>query len=774
MGRQQRRQDPEDNDGGATWVTQRTFPGVYMRCVGFANADVGWIGTFSLSRRLLRTTDGGANWRSVSPLPPEAPVFVCGLSVVSDRVVFASGTNQPTDIAAMLKTTDGGETWTAWNMTAHATVLIDCFFRDPMHGFVVGGKSANPAPTTRDTLKPVVLETTDGGVTWTNRLAGQDGLFPFGEWGWKIQFLDDRVGFVSLENMTAAAILKTVDGGKSWTRIPVADQQGNVNLEGVGFIDERQGWVGGWGPGGFGSPGQPQGFSSATIDGGRTWRNANEIGLFINRFRFFGRPVEVGYASGDTVYKYSSDPIPPAQLAAAAALRSRALLPQAHIMRTIGNVSIPVDVPAGTKRISLLAWTRFGEEIGTIHDELRPPSGAQSIEWDGMDARGRPVAPGDYIIRAVADDETASSILTIAGDRAPASRARAASLAARAGRRRSAIPVARQSRFATLTALVRAPVHDMAWLHDALQTAIQLELATLPPYLTARWTIAQSTDPSARSIRVIRGEEMLHMGLACNMLVAIGGTPLLAHPDVAPKYPGELPWGIRPGLRVTLRKLDRAQAKVFMDIEYPQGGPISMAAARGTFVTIGEFYEAVLAAFHANAPALSLDRQLEGTSVDLFKVASLADVERAIRLINLQGEGSNASPEEAPDDLAHYYRFGEIANERRYVQDAAGKWGYNGPPVPPPVVHDMADVPPGGYQQADVPDPAVWDLITRFDRQYSDLLRTLQRAWTNGDAGELGASIGQMITLGLLGRELVTKPRPDGRGNYGPCFRFVP
>ena len=29
------------------------------------------------------------------------------------------------------------------------------------------------------------------------------------------------------------------------------DQQGNVNLEGVGFVDEEHGWVGGWGSADF-------------------------------------------------------------------------------------------------------------------------------------------------------------------------------------------------------------------------------------------------------------------------------------------------------------------------------------------------------------------------------------------------------------------------------------------------------------------------------------------------------------------------------------------
>lgn len=108
-----------------------------------------------------------------------------------------------------------------------------------------------------------MLHTDDGGETRTDRLAGIADDLPLGEWGWKIQFLDDQVGFVALESFDRAAILKTSDGGLNWTRIEVDDPQGNANLEGIGFLDEQTGWVGGWGSASF-----EEGFSSATSDGG--------------------------------------------------------------------------------------------------------------------------------------------------------------------------------------------------------------------------------------------------------------------------------------------------------------------------------------------------------------------------------------------------------------------------------------------------------------------------------------------------------------------------
>lgn len=79
-----------------------------------------------------------------------------------------------------------------------------------------------------------------------------------------------------------------------------------------------------------------------------------------------------------------------------------------------------------------------------------------------------------------------------------------------------------------------------------------------------------------------------------------------------------------------------------------------------------------------------------------YELWLLAAVEKAIGMINLQGEGSNKSPVEAAGDLAHYYQFGEIHHGKRFVKDADGNWGYTGDDVPLPAVYNMADIPAGG------------------------------------------------------------------------------
>lgn len=382
---------------------------IYFRCLAFATPTHGWAGTLTAGKTLFETKDGNT-WTQVANLPALAPSAICGMHAVNDQVVYASGTNFPNRPPRMMKTIDGGQTWTAWSMKTWADLLIDCYFTSPSRGWVVGGKTNLPNPT-RLNVKPVVLLTEDGGQTWVNRVANIADQFPPGEWGWKIQFLNDQLGFVSLENFSEAAILKTTDGGQTWKRLKVNDPQGNVNLEGIGFIDEQRGWVGGWGPGGFGSPGPPKGFSSATIDGGEHWQDANEIGLFINRFRFFGNPVHVGYASGDTVYKYSSEPIPPAMAALAAGPKRGQICNSLEPLVATGSVQFSITIPPNATRLAVYIWDHFGEFVRTLVDEANPSSGTRTLQWDRTDKSGQVLPPGIFIWRVLVDQVTESRLV---------------------------------------------------------------------------------------------------------------------------------------------------------------------------------------------------------------------------------------------------------------------------------------------------------------------------------------------------------------------------
>jgi len=84
--------------------------------------------------------------------------------------------------------------------------------------------------------------------------------------------VDTAGGFLRRGNATLfigveeGGVFHSPDGGETWARLPVNDPQKNANLEGIGFVDENHGWVGGWGDAQF-----QRLSSSETTDGGRTW-----------------------------------------------------------------------------------------------------------------------------------------------------------------------------------------------------------------------------------------------------------------------------------------------------------------------------------------------------------------------------------------------------------------------------------------------------------------------------------------------------------------------
>ncbi len=333
------------------------------------------------------------------------------------------------------------------------------------------------------------------------------------------------------------------------------------------------------------------------------------------------------------------------------------------------------------------------------------------------------------------------------------------------------------------------PGHDLEMLRAALQAAVTLEFSTLPPYLTALWSVKNPLDPVANSIREILQEEMLHMALACNMLTAIGGRPEIK--TAVPVYPGKLPGGVHPELTIPLTGLDDDSLEAFMEVERPQHpGHFESLEAREDLdavakdeggddpddFTIGEFYDEILAAFERLKPTISTDRQITGP-LAWFVIKDLADVKRAIDTIETQGEGSSGTPDSSEGNLSHYFRFAELRERKKLVQDPdTGKWDFKDP-----IEFDMDNdvwpvgkVPPGGYTDEVVEDEEVRRLLRGFNLTYSKMLDLLDTVWkTDGGQANLWHAIETMFALEKFSRPLMEIERPDGK-NYGPDFRYIP
>jgi len=348
------------SDGGDSWQLQADLT-VYLRAVTFATPLHGWAGSLYSLDRLYETTNGGSTWNLVTGLPAEFPLGICGMWAASEDVVYAVGRYAMP--AAVLKTTDAGASWSY--ITIPARTLVDCYFPNPDVGYAVGSVGTFP-----DSSRAVVLRTTNGGVSWQTQHTSS-GL---GEWAWKISFPSALTGYVSVERGSGPMIfLKTTDGGITWTEKSCP----NFNEQGIGFLNDNVGWLGGWG-----NP------TYSTTDGGDTWQTLNFMMQNLNRIRFVGDGI--AYAVGKRVYRYGPDPtgVPDVFAAESGALSESSPNP----FSTSASIGFTLLHP---EHVKLEVFDVAGRCVRTILDS--PASaGIHRAVWNGRDAAGTLAPTGVY------------------------------------------------------------------------------------------------------------------------------------------------------------------------------------------------------------------------------------------------------------------------------------------------------------------------------------------------------------------------------------------
>ncbi|CAN5589949.1 hypothetical protein BH10BAC5_BH10BAC5_06940 [soil metagenome] len=270
-------------NGGSRFDNLQTNLQVGLRSIGFLDENIGIAGTLNFDHPMFRTTNGGNNWSPVTNIPSSRYFGICGITQLPPNTFYAVGVYTTPAIA--IKSTDRGLTWINLNVdTTNANRLVDTYFFDPLHGFIVGGKSS----TNLFYSKPVVAYTSDGGASWQIKYTSNT----VGYLCWKIDFRTPEFGYVSLENFgIPAACLTTTDGGMNWNYHSLSNAP-ELDVEGIGFIDQNTGWLGGRSGNG----------TYQTTNAGINWA-AVTFGKNLNRFQFISDTL--AYSCGQTVYKYS-------------------------------------------------------------------------------------------------------------------------------------------------------------------------------------------------------------------------------------------------------------------------------------------------------------------------------------------------------------------------------------------------------------------------------------------------------------------------------------
>ena len=328
-------------------------------------------------------------------------------------------------------------------------------------------------------------------------------------------------------------------------------------------------------------------------------------------------------------------------------------------------------------------------------------------------------------------------------------------------------------------------------LYQYLQSAIELEHATIPPYLTALFSIAPNTNQMvAQIIRSVVQQDMLHMTIAANVLNAIGGAPTMNQPGFIPTFPGPLPMSVDGGLIVGLAPLTLNLIEtVFMRIELPetpQNFPVraQLVADQG-FNTIGAFYDAIIAQIRVlgdgiftGNPALQVVDNVWFPADQLFPVTNADTAIQGLTVIKTQGEGTSTDPLDSRVQPAHYYRFEEIVKGYRLVKDPSVEQGYSfsGPPVPfdpTTVINLVSNSTISDYE----PGSLAFAGVQQADYIYTSLLNALQQTFS-GNPGNLSTTLALMYELKLVVQEAVVNQQLTSGPNAGkfaaPSFQFTP
>ena len=231
--------------------------------VKFSNSQVGYI--CGAGGTVLKTTDAGANW---SQLNTGSSGFFSTIFTVDTNIVYVGGFN-----GVFLKTTDGGNTWTPVTSPSSAANnhIWSIDFLDANTGFVTQGV---------DALK--VYKTTNGGASWSaTDLTGQGGI-P----GTSIQFLNNKSGFLTTGD--PGTLLKTTDGGVTWEQKITGVSQGITD---VFFLDSNNGFVC-----------DHNGVVRKTTDGGSVWTTLSTgISTPLREIHFANTKIGIAVGDNRTV-----------------------------------------------------------------------------------------------------------------------------------------------------------------------------------------------------------------------------------------------------------------------------------------------------------------------------------------------------------------------------------------------------------------------------------------------------------------------------------------
>lgn len=206
-------------DGGTTWEIaglENVGSGIFD--ISFLNSTTGFIA----KNGVMKTTDSGKTWKLKFDPGADLEYYALTynkLQFLNANIGFCAGgkTYDGSSVGNMVKTTDGGETWTSLKMKM--SQITSFYFLDSNVGFVFN-------------FNQELWKTNDGGVNWTKISSSIPDKYT-------------DCYFVNAEKIvlrTSSHIYHSVDGGVTWTKdFELLSQDGQLTR--MKFVDSHTGFV---------------------------------------------------------------------------------------------------------------------------------------------------------------------------------------------------------------------------------------------------------------------------------------------------------------------------------------------------------------------------------------------------------------------------------------------------------------------------------------------------------------------------------------------------
>ncbi len=254
----------------AQWQMQKIATPASLRGLSVVSNKIVWAsgtgGTF------VKTTDGGQTWRTGQVAGAEKADFR-DVAAFSGKIAYllSIGTGESSRI---YKTTDGGDNWQLQFQNTEPTAFFDALaFWDEKHGLAMSDPVRG---------RFWLLSTDDGGAHWTpvapagipEAVTGEGGFAASGT----CLITNGRrdAWLVSGGTAATARAYHSTDRGRTWRVMatPLASGTAGAGIFSIAFKDAQHGVMAG---GDYQNPAQSAKTAAFTRDGGQTWQLATRL-----------------------------------------------------------------------------------------------------------------------------------------------------------------------------------------------------------------------------------------------------------------------------------------------------------------------------------------------------------------------------------------------------------------------------------------------------------------------------------------------------------------